>query len=486
MGTSLPMSNQVPVHFTSLSPNVKMKKLFLLIVILLSLSCTEKIIVGPDNKENLSPGDFNFQVDSVTDVDIYLSWTNAIDPENDLVSYEIAFGDSVIDYDLSGNTYQINKLIPDHDYWISMIALDKERNSKVVKKLVHTKKSFIERIISLNNGFISYEFSNVIPTTDGGYLISGSVHQRGEDGKSVLLKISSNYSIAWQQINENNGINLSAQQLYECADHCFLIVREKSVSKIDAQGNLIWNFDNKFVDFKYFRSIVGDNNGSFYLVGFYYNTYLTINRGEYFIIKLTSDGKELIEKTGVTKNANRIEQVYLDNNSLLLFGTSNTHLSVIQLDNNGNFLNSFVFPNKFNSEDLPGKLIFTSDNNILLFSSASNYNYRNETASRYVKIKRDGSVIWDQYYPEFGIYSNFDCVDNLNGTYLTIDNFNSGSFIKLINEQGITNKQYLLDFPAGKLIKLNADGKYIYVDNSGHFIVLDPNGYWNNDWYTRV
>ena len=216
----------------------------LLIIQLLVFTCCSKVAVEePEpNHQNFPPGIFEVSIDGITDREVTLSWSVATDPEKDPFTYEVAVNDSVVAFDLDVNAFTISQLIPDNTYKISVIAIDNNLNNQAVSKTVRTAKSFIHSIYSYQEGIDKYGFTSALLTSDGGFLIYGYTSRTGEDRSIAILKLSSDYSIQWTKEFAPSGDNGYPNQMIECSDHNYLIVREKTVLKIDQTGNTIWSF----------------------------------------------------------------------------------------------------------------------------------------------------------------------------------------------------------------------------------------------------
>lgn len=453
-------------------------------------TCTKKVYVVEEPVDpaiNLSPGNFEIQIGKITDKSISLNWSIPTDPDLDQLSYEVAVDDSVVAYDLKQNSFNIGNLNSDRNYSISVIALDIHRNKSRVNKTTRTMKSFIENVISYDYGNISYYFDTVLETSDNGYLIYGYSIETGLNGKAVLMRLASDYSIVWKQEREREGDNIFACQMIECSNHDFIIIRSGTILRIDSQGNTLWSYVNNEKGILSFKSVIEDKNGDLFLSGL--GEYVSMpgeirHSGEYFVMKLAADGTKLFQKISQTNKINRIQQIKLYKNNLLLFGTIDNYLSISVLNIDGNIISTKTFLNKYKCVDLPHSFFITPDNNYLLLSTAAgpigNYGYSNNIP-RFLKVREDGAVIWDQYHylVSGGVFPYINCFTILgNGQYLTVIHDDRGSSIVILNSQGDVEKQVKLPgFPGGPLIKYNTKGKYEFLTFSGRIVIINPDGY---------
>jgi len=467
-----------------------MKKIFVILCTFLLTTCSKEIYIVEKPvtpPTNLPPGEFELEIIKISDVEISLKWNIPSDPENEKLTYELAVNDSVIAYDLKINSYKIGKLNPDTDYSVSVIAVDSHRNKKIVNKSVHTMKSLIDKFISFDTYNRDYIFLNAIETLDNGYLVYGWISEIAEDNKLFLLKLKSDFSISWKKEYGVVGNNFYEEQLIECSDHNYIIVYGNTVLKINNEGNVIWNYNSDENTTMFFHSIVENSDGNFFLAGSFFNATLPgIDNlcNEYFLIKLDSQGQELSRQIGETGFVNREQHIYLDNSNLFLYGNCNDELTLRMLDMDGQQITVCHYLNQYNFKtEHPFSLKPTIDNNYILLSTINGSIGAGNLSNlpRFLKIRRDGIILWDQYHyltsDGFGPALNgIDILDN--GQYLVLINDDRGLSIVLLNSMGsVENHIKLYGFSQGMSISLNNQGKYVYFSVSGEIVIINPDGY---------
>ena len=100
---------------------MKCNKLILLLTISWFYACTD----DPTQEEaNENPGAFSASVIDITKTQATITWTGAIDPDGDEVSYELQINDDIIDSDLTSTSYQLSNLTEDTNYSGKIIAND--------------------------------------------------------------------------------------------------------------------------------------------------------------------------------------------------------------------------------------------------------------------------------------------------------------------------------------------------------------------------
>ena len=149
-----------------------MKKLLLVVLLLATAGCRKvenPIVEGPPGSSGTNPpGAFQVSIDRVTDTQVQISWSDATDPDQDPVRYDVVINDSVVGYDLTARKLIVSGLDPDREYSAVVIALDPNRNNNRVTRTFRTLKPLFREITSVNPGFDFYGCQTGIKTSDGG------------------------------------------------------------------------------------------------------------------------------------------------------------------------------------------------------------------------------------------------------------------------------------------------------------------------------
>ena len=460
-----------------------MIKFYLVPLFVLFISCAKEEVQAPDPPVvNLPPGSFEVNLDNITDRTVSVSWGTPADPEHDPITYEVAVNDSVVAFDLTVNLFTISQLMPDNSYKISVIAIDENLNTQAVSKTLRTAKSYVKSVFSFHQGVDKYGFTSAISTSDGGFLIYGYTARTGEDRSIAILKLESDYSIGWVKEFAPSGDNGYPNQMIECSDNNYLIVREKTVLKIDTEGNTLWSFQSADNGQMSFRSILESTDGKLFLAGNYYNE-PGEHKGQYFLIGLTSDGMELFRNISNTGSVYGIGQIMSDESKLILFGATNYMLCIMKLDYDGNLISTFTVPNTYSASNMPLSLSKTGNNDYMMFSTIAGWEYGTEYLPRLVKTTRDGFLLWDKYYPLYSTPSQYapimDCVTHLSdGNYLCLISDDNGLSAAYLDDEGnVLRHVKLPGFPSSICVTENQIGEHIFLTSTGEIVVCDPEGY---------
>jgi len=130
-------------------------------------------------------------------------------------------------------------------------------------------------------------------TSDGGYILSGTVKQSDRDGQAIILKIDSAGKIIWEQAPENNDDIIAS--VSETTDGGY-IAAGRAVSfgpgmvsgylmKLDKNGRIVWKRAIGTHLPEFFQSVEQTSDGGYLLVG----TADYINSGIY-VVKTDANG----------------------------------------------------------------------------------------------------------------------------------------------------------------------------------------------------
>jgi hypothetical protein len=477
--------------------------LFYLIVLSFLYSCekdVKTIIIGNEEQvfDSIPPGMFDLVIDEVTDTEIKIHWTESVD-QSGKVTYEILLSDSVVAYDYTSlRNYTFENLMPATNYSISVMAMDTVRNSQKITKNVITKKSFISKIISFDPGYFVFFFDKVLTTDDNGLLIYGRyVENIYQTYKKFILKLNSSYEIEWLKEYEWND---ELRNIKKLSFDNFLIIREKSVSKINGNGDEIWVYNTPDQNFLFrFNSAIENRSGDIILVGASWRNWGDQNVSvEYYISQISQAGSMEWEEYGGTTLKNiPVDIVQKTDGNYFVFGTSESgghtfddlnniveSYWILELDQSGSFIQQFSYPNQFIDDDQPIEIMSLTNDKYLLLGNATGamgIYFHYNTLPRFTLVNSSGKIIWDKTYSlcfknTFEKYSGIYPENNNSLLFLTTDDY--GSAFASINLDGeLTYKLPLSFFSESIFLKRDINNNFIILTHDGYLLEINYDGY---------
>lgn len=467
-----------------------MNKLHLIVfVAILFSACTKEVFVIEEPEkpgQNNSPGDFAIEVKKITDTSVELSWIAAVDPENEVVSYQVAVNDSVIGYDIPDTFYRITGLIPGKKYKIEVIASD--RNFNMIKKqtIVETYKSFFDSFYSIKLGYDEPSVLACAATSDGGFIICGVANPYKLyrlNYNNFVAKINPDYSIAWHKKYEwdlNGGMSV-----FECSDGNYVVAWTNTVIRLNRSGDEIWKYKCPSIyNMESLRLVEETENEELLLYGVKLGGELKQS-----IVLLDKAGKEILHESGGIYPSSRSLFVKNAGGETLVLGktgkiSEDGIFKLSKLDKNGNLLTETVYPNKFNGTDLIHSIMDAGNGNYLLFGST--YGYVNplgiDFCPHIIKIDSDGKIIWEKFILESETGGGFfrtihSVVKTGQSNYLLYIFDDRGFAIAEMNDAGeIVRYKRLTGYPNSRHFSVRSDGKYVSLTDYG-IIVFNPDGY---------
>jgi hypothetical protein len=440
------------------------------------ISCTEKeyIIEEPEISENNSPpGVFEIQVDRITDNEISFNWNIPDDPEGDEIKFDICLNDSVILYDLRANSCSIENLQPDTEYKISVMALDKHRNSSVASKTVQTPKSFLKNIIDLKQEYEDVIIHSVIQTEDGGIFVLARgrvLTSQLQDYEYFSLRLTRTYSLVWKRRYDwarNAGI-MAPVKINKCGNGGIVLAQYGAVTKLNDQGFVEWSyFVNKDYDVRFFKSVVQTVTGEYLAAG-------CTGSGKYIIIKLNPQGEEVWANTYENPNGLFPEGIMIrENNQFMVWGGSALGESLLFMNGEGNLTDEKFFNGN-------GGLMYcaeTESKKYLFFG------YNDAYSVRITNVDHSGNLIWN-IYPELrtptgysGYISGWDNISENEYLVMAVDDRGVSFSILDINGGQISGIIKLSGYPNGAFVRYDANGYYEYISESGYLFRFNISGY---------
>ncbi|WMI65077.1 hypothetical protein RBH94_13545 [Aestuariibaculum sp. YM273] len=486
----------------------KMKNFYtILSITFLIMSCSKNDAINEIMEEeeevvNLPPNNFKINISNLTSDNATINWTDAIDPENSAVTYNIYLNQALVAENIVELSYQFIDLEELTEYSGRIIAKDNNNNETVVTFSFQTKKYYLkflkeyyyEDSINRSVGIPT----DMIKTIDGGYLVIGiSTDDDGASNQPFALKIDSKGNEVWKYFYgyDINGL-FPFYKASQLNDGGFIITSSHFIMKIDSLGNEIWyTINDSYVNQDYdslvtygeMQSAKEDSQGNIFVIGWRSSPEFGNEIAHFGVLtKLDSNGQIKWEKQFPNSYRGSFDDLTIDtNDNIIILGTIETSgvtqeeinqkgsaaeeidACVLKTDNNGEIIwEKIIYAPGY---AFSSKIIATKDNNYVIVGYNSGA-YDIETGAIY-KITSDGDEMWRNGIILSSVLSVSETYD---GGFITIghinDEFDILGISKLSSngtEQWTKSYQQTHTHLRGKSIFETEDNGFIFCTSFG-------------------
>lgn len=488
--------------------NKKMKRFyFASIALLLAINCSKddpinEIIEEEEEKTtiNLAPNDFNIEINSLSHNNATISWNQATDPENDLVTYSVYLNQTLIIEDVSELTYKFIDLQELTNYSGKVIAKDTNNNETAITFSFQTEKYYLKYLKRYDYGQVNYGTTgygsgspySMLKTNDDNYIIAGASAQPNGNGfRFFVSKVDYEGNEIWKSFYDYQ-VGDSWRFKIAKTSSGFILAGHHHILNLDNDGNIVWYKKMDSYDIldssAEIQSVKQDSQGNIFLAGGRGSSDAEIVQ-EAVITKLSSTGNIIWEKEFKPSLRSFFNDLVINSsNELVVLGSTETsgttyqeYLNgpssveqidfwVLKLTNEG----EIIWENTFGDGkyDFPNQIISTSDNNFVVVGYGASI----------FKIGNSGDLVWSNtelsaYNPTFSISETND-----NG-FVTTGKFDFGDYGALAISKYDSNgnleweKSYQESFTylSGYAILAEDDGGYRVAGSSG------KNFYYNDE-----
>lgn len=406
---------------------------------------------SPITVVNNPPSSVTIKIDSLNDNSAKISWTKSVDIDKDSVTYNIILNNQPIITGTKTLNFKFTNLKESTSYSGKVVAVDSHNNSTTTEFSFQTKKYYLKFKKNITPTSVT---RRMIKLSDGTYLIAGC----GNTGnpyltKLVLQKQNYNGTILWTKYyNFTMGGGLYDYHIIESKDNKVLIAYYKFLLKIDLDGNLLWSKELSSYDkndtTSGIRSLVQDESSNIYLVG----GRLVINnkyKEEAALTKLDSNGNLIWEKIFSPSVRTYFRDIIYDNGSLIVLGnieasgktleevnygtTEDTAFYVLKFNTDGEIIWQKIHSRGYNSA-FPVGILKRKNGNYLFYGML--WGFYQTTAL--FEINNSGDVLWEKMF-EVGYVRSLKETQNgslISVGYKSVSSYNLRGFILLTDEKG--------------------------------------------------
>lgn len=258
-----------------------MKWLWLLTILfaILFTSCS-KNNVDPtpqprvEDSLNNAPGSFIININGTSWDTALISWTAAIDPDNDPISYKIFLNDSLVVSNYKETNYILRKLKELTSYTVKIVASDSKNKESFATTQFKSTKYFFTFFRKIDYGNISsygggHSIGEMIKANDGGYILSGetSLIENGIESRTkfFLFKVDTAGNVLWRKYYNYEAFNIADLKIVSFMNG-YILGAGRNILRVDNQGNELWHKPSAYKD-EIILGIGAGKSGEFYTTG---------------------------------------------------------------------------------------------------------------------------------------------------------------------------------------------------------------------------
>ena len=438
-----------------------MKKFYsTLLIVFLIIGCSKDDTINEIAEEeeeeeeeiiNLAPNNFGIEIIDISSEGATINWNEAIDPENDTVTYDIYLNQELVIENISELTHEFNDLEELTDYSGKIIAKDTENNQTEVTFSFQTEKYYLKYLKKYDYGEYSYGPNGyayggpntMIKSNDQNYIIAGaSVFPNGNGYRLFVSKIDYDGNELWKKFYDYDLTDGWNPTIINSLTG-FILVSHHHVLSLDSEGNVIWykkidSYDilDGSADIK---SVAQDSEGNIFVVGGRGSAEPEIVQ-EAVLTKLNSNGEIIWENTFRPSLRSFFDDVIINSsNELIILGSTETSGTtyeeyiqgpssveeidfwVLKLTNEG----EVFWENTFGDGryDFPRKIITKSNGNYAF--AGYSWGAYDISEGRIFEISPDGTEIWNV---STELSSTFSIAETMDGGFITTGHVDFGNY----------------------------------------------------------
>jgi hypothetical protein len=446
----------------------------------------------PPNVNNNPPGQFTISLVTCSWDTATITWTKAIDPDNDSVSYKIYLNDTLKVENYKALSYTFKNLNEVTSYDVKILAVDsKLKETRSVLNFT-TKKYWLKYLKKVDYGIFSPYTSKttgqMVEANDGGYIMASFVELADWPNppfKLCTIKIDSLGNKIWEKYYDySRSFEL---RIVSNNHNGYIISSGENIIRINNNGDLIWR--QAIAEHgEVIYGIAVHTDGSIYATGLIPSDSANGNVVEALLGKFDQDGNLLWKKTFSPTTRDEFHDIKIYNDELVVLAftdDNNPHFRVLKLTLDGSIIwdkeysspwgyvfpqcimktreGNYVFTGFFYGPsyepyfylqmiDANGNNIWTyfADNNHTLGSCVAETNdnalivtggYQStySTHSALYKFDKNGNQLWAKLYEEFAtFFLNRTVIPTSDGGYII-----NSQKSKAYNSPGETDQIYI-------------------------------------------
>ena len=312
-------------------PPSTFRNIFYILMVFTLIGCKKNAVPGnsttqpPPSATNNPPGPFAVSLVASSWDTATISWTQAIDPDNDSVYYKVYLNDILIADNHKVLNYTFRNLKEVTPYSVKVVAVDAKLKEASSVASFTTKKYWLKFLKKVEYGikstYTSKTTGQMIKANDGGFIMVAYVDLvdwPGEEFKLCTVKIDSLGNKLWEKLYDYN-VGIHPLRIVSNNNNGYVLCGGNNLIRIGNNGDLIWQRSIGNQEQRV-NGVAVYSDGSIYAAGYVISDSVNINITEALLAKYDQNGNLSWKKRYSPTNRDAFYDIKIYSNEIVVLG----------------------------------------------------------------------------------------------------------------------------------------------------------------------